>query len=74
MWELTGVKVKDFELMEACLADDYEPFAVSTDSNSFVTVWLKKRKEIEEPEVIDNGLQQGKTKRVRKTVSFKTLG
>ena len=42
MWELVPVPVGRKDVVESCLRENFEPFAVSTDSNSFVTIWFKR--------------------------------
>ena len=42
MWELKGVKASKPEEVEEGLSTGYEPFAVSTNINGFITIWMKR--------------------------------
>ncbi len=44
MWELAEAHRGRPEVIEKYLSDNYEPFAVSTDTQGFATIWLKREK------------------------------
>ena len=66
MWELVEVSAGRHDLVETRLKEGYEPFAVSTNSYNFVTIWMRRKVEDEvysKPKPI-----KGTSRRTAKTI------
>ena len=42
MWDMVRVDGREIQTINSYLKEGYEPFAVSTNSYDYVTVWMKR--------------------------------
>lgn len=65
MWELANARAASTNFVEEYLKEGYEPFAVSTDSNGFITIWFKREVKVEIHS--QQGSDKGTSRRATKT-------